>query len=147
MLSIFSRPCWPSVYLLWKKCLFRSSQFSLSVVSDSLQRLGLQHSRPSCLSPPPRVYSDSSSESLMPPNHLILCHPLLLSPLTFPSIRVFSNESALRIRLPKYWSFSFSISPSSEYSGLISLQSKGLSRVFFNTIVQKHQFLSTQLSL
>ena len=86
---------------------------------------------------------------VMPSNHLILCHPLLLLPSIFPSIRVFSNESVLCIRWPKYWSFSFSISPSNEYSGLISfgwtgwisLQSKGLSRVFCNTTVQKHQFL------
>ena len=63
-----------------------------------------------------------SIESVMPPNHLILCHPLLLQPSTFPSIRVFSNESALRIRWPKYCSFSFSISPSNEYSGLISFR-------------------------
>ena len=61
-----------------------------------------------------------STESVMPPNHLVLYHPLLLSPSIFPSIRVFSNELALHIRWPKYWSFSFSISPSSEYSGLIS---------------------------
>ena len=61
-----------------------------------------------------------SIESVMPSNHLILCHPLLLPPLIFPSIRAFSNESALHIRLPRYWSFSFRISPSSEYSGLIS---------------------------
>ena len=61
-------------------------------------------------------------ESVMPSNHLILCHPLLLQPSIFPSIRVFSNESVLRIRSPKYWSFSFSISPSNEYSGLISFQ-------------------------
>ena len=89
----------------------------------------------------------------MPSNHLTLCHPLLLLPSLFPSIKVFSNESALYIRWPKYWSFSFSISPSNEYSGLIalgltgwiSLQSKGLSRVFSNTTVQKHQLFSTQL--
>ena len=61
-----------------------------------------------------------SIESVMLPNHLILCHPLLLPPSIFPSIRVFSNESALRIRWPKYWSFSFSISPSNEHPGLIS---------------------------
>ena len=97
----------------------------------------------------------TSIESVMPSNHLILCHPLLLLPSVFPSIRVFSHESALHIRWPKYWSFSFSISPSNEYSGLISLGwtgwisllSKGLSRVFSNTTVQKHQFLGTQLSL
>ena len=63
-----------------------------------------------------------SIESVMPSNHLILCHPLLLLPSIFPSIRVFSNESALLIRWPKYWSFSFSISPSNEYSGLISFR-------------------------
>ena len=81
-------------------------------------------------------------------------HPLLL-PLIFPRIRVFSNESVLRIRWPKYWSFSFSISPSNEYPGLISLgrtgwislQFKELSRVFSNTTVQKHQFFGAQLSL
>ena len=88
-----------------------------------------------------------SIESMMLSNHLILCHPLL-SPSVFPSIRVFSSESALRIRWPKCWSFSFSISPSNEHPGLISLrwtgwislQSKGLSRVFSKTTVQKHQF-------
>ena len=93
-----------------------------------------------------------SIKSVMPFNHLILCRRLLL-PSIFPSIRVFSNESVLHIRWPKYWSFSFS--PSNEYSGLISfrmdwlisLQSKGLSRVFSNTTVQKHQFFCAQLSL
>ena len=96
-----------------------------------------------------------SIESVMPSNHLILCHPLLLPPSIFPRIRVFSNESVLCIRWPKHWSFSFGISPSSEYSGLIplgwtgwiSLQSKGLSRVFSNTTVQKHQSFCAQLSL
>ena len=83
----------------------------------------------------------------MPSNHLILCFPLYFLPSTFPSIRVFSNESVLRIRFPKYWSFSFSISPSHVYSGLIPLQCKGLSRVFSNTTVQKHQFFGAQLSL
>ena len=63
-----------------------------------------------------------SIESVMPSNHLILCRPLLLLPSIFPSIRVFSNESVLRIRWPQYWNFSFSISPSSEYSGLISIR-------------------------
>ena len=95
-----------------------------------------------------------SIESVMPSSHLILCHPLLLlSPVT-SSIRVFSNESTLRIRWPKYWSFSFSISPSNEHPGLISLgwtgwislQFKGLLRVFSNTTVQKHQFFGTHLS-
>ena len=63
-----------------------------------------------------------STESVMPSNHLILCHPLLLLPSVFPSIRVFSSESVLQIRWPKYWSFSFSISPSNEYSGLVSFR-------------------------
>ena len=87
----------------------------------------------------------TSIESVMPSNHLILCRPLL-PPSIFPSIRVFSNESVFRIRWPKYQRFSFSISPSSEYTGWISLQSKGLSRVFSNTTVQKHRFFSAQLS-
>ena len=92
-----------------------------------------------------------SIESVMPSNHLILCHPLLL-PSIFPSIRVFPNDSALHIRWPKYWSFSFSISPSDEYSGLISfgmdwLDLLAVSRVFSNTTVQKHQFFGAQLSL
>ena len=85
-------------------------------------------------------------ELVMPSNYLILCRPLL--PSIFPSIGVFSIELALRIRWPKYWSFTFSVSPSNEYSGLISfrinwlisLLSKGLSRVFFCTTVQNHQF-------
>ena len=96
-----------------------------------------------------------SIESVMPSNHLILCRPLLLLPSIFPNIRVFSNESALHIRWPKYWSFSFNISPSNYYSGLITfrmywldlLAVQGLSRVFSNTTVQKHQFFSAELSL
>ena len=92
-------------------------------------------------------------ESVMTSIHLILCRPLLLLPSILPSIRVFSNESVLCIRWPKYWSFSFIISTSSEHPGLISfrtgwisLQSKGLSRVFSKTTVQKHQFFGVQLS-
>ena len=96
-----------------------------------------------------------SIESVMPSSHLMLCRPLLLLPLIPPSIRVFSNESALRIRWRKYWSFRFNISPSNEYLELISfrmdwldhLAVQGLSRVFCNTTVQKHQFFGTQLSL
>ena len=94
----------------------------------------------------------TSIESVMPSSHLILCHPLLVPPIP-PSIRVFSNESTLHMRWPKYWSFSFNISPSNEHPELISfrmdwfdlLQFKGLSRVFSNTTVQKHPFFSTQL--
>ena len=87
----------------------------------------------------------------MPSNHLILCHPLLLLPSIFPSIRLFSNESVLHIRWPKYWSFSFSITPFNEYSGLISFRIDWFDlcspRVFSNTTVEKHQFIDTQLSL
>ena len=94
-------------------------------------------------------------ESVMPFNQLILCHPLLLLPLIFPSIRVFSNESPVHIRWPKYSSFSFSISPSSEYSGLISfridwfdlLSVWGTLKSLLHTTVQRHQFFSAQLSL
>ena len=96
-----------------------------------------------------------SIKSVMPSNHLILRRPLLLLLSIFPSIRVFSNESVLCIRWPKYWSFSFSVSPSNEclglvslgWTGWISLQSKGLTRAFSNTTIQKHQFFSTQLCL
>ena len=96
-----------------------------------------------------------SIDLVMPSNHLILCHPLILLPSVFPSIRVFSNESALHIRWSKYWSFSFNISPSSEHSGFISfrinwfdlLQSIGLSRIFSSITVWKHQFLGAQPSL
>ena len=94
-----------------------------------------------------------SIKSVMPSNHLIPCRPLLLLPSIPSSIRVFSNESTLRMRGPKYWSFSFSILPKksqgwspSEWTGWISLQSKGLSRVFSNTTVQKHQFFGAQRS-
>ena len=130
-------------------------QFSHSVLSNSLQPMDC--STPGC-------WSITNSWSLlklmsiecgMPSNHLILCCPLLLLSSTFPSVRVFSSESVLHIRWPKYWSFSFSISPSNGYSGLISfrmdwlylLAVQGLSRVFFNTTFQKHQFLGAQLSL
>ena len=96
-----------------------------------------------------------SIESVMPSNHLIHCHPLLLLPSIFASIRVFSNELALCIRWPKCWNFSFGISPSNVYSGLISfridwfdfLAVKGLSRVFFSTTIWKHQYFGTQPSL
>ena len=104
----------------------------------------------SCRSPPKPM----SIDQVMPCNRLILCCPLLLLPSTFPSIRVFSNESALWIWWPEYWSFSFSISLSNEYPGLISimidwldlLAVQGLSRVFSNTTVEKHQFFGAQLS-
>ena len=133
---------------------FSSVQFSRSVVCDSATpwtaarqaSLPITNSR----SPPKPM----SIESVMPSNHLILCCPFFFLSSIFPSFRVFSNESAIHIKWPKYWSFSFSISPSNECSGLtsfrmagwISLQSKGLSRVFSNTTVQKHQFFGAQPS-
>ena len=96
-----------------------------------------------------------SIKSVMPSNHLLLCHPLLLLPLIFPSIRVFSNESVLHIRWPNDWSFSFSISSSKEYSGLISFRMDQLdllavqgtlkSLLQHHTTVQKRQFFGTQL--
>ena len=94
--------------------------YSHSVVSTCLQPRRLHHTRLPCPSPPYRVCSNSYIESVMPSNHLILCCLLLLLPSIFPSIKVFSYELALVIRWPKYWSFSFSISPSNEYSRLIS---------------------------
>ena len=124
-------------------------------MSNSLQPCGLQQVRLPCPSPTPKACSNSCASSRW-------CHPtissdihLLLPPSIFPSIRVFSNESVLHIRWPKYWTFSFSLSPSSEYSGLISFRmdwldllavSKGLSRIFSITTVQKHQFFSTEFS-
>ena len=124
--------------------------FSRSVMSDSLQPHWLQHARLPCPSPTPRACSNTcrSVESVIPSNHLILCCLLLLSWI-FPCIRVFSNESALCIRWPKYWSFS--ISPVNiqgwfplGLTGLISLLSKGFSRIFSSTTVWKHQFFGTQ---
>ena len=94
-----------------------SVQFSHSVVSDSLRPHGLQHIRPPCPSPTPRVYSNSCPLSWW--CHPTISCPLHLLPSIFPSIRVFSNESALHIRWPKYWSFTFNISPSNEHSGPI----------------------------
>ena len=100
-----------------------SVQFSRSVMSHSLRPHESQHARPPCLSPNswslPKLMS---TESVMPSSHLILCRPLLLLPPIPPSIRVFSNESTLRMRWPKSWSFSFSNSPSNEHPGLISFK-------------------------
>ena len=134
--------------------LLSHSCFSCSFVFKSMWIHGLQHARLRYPSPCPRVCSDSCPfiESVMPSKHLILCCPLLVLPSIFASIRVFSSESALCIRWPECWSFSFSISLSNEYSGLISFEftglisflSKGFSRVFSRTTVQRHQFFSAQ---
>ena len=92
-------------------------------MADSLRPHESQHARPPWPSPTPGVHSDSTSiESVIPSSHLTLCRPLLLLPPIPPSIRVFSNESTLRMRWPKYWSFSISISPSREHPGLISFR-------------------------
>ena len=131
------------------------SQFSRSVVSKSLQPHGLQHTRLPCPSPNSELAQTHIHRvrDAIQPSHPL--SSLLFLPSNFPSVRVFSNESTFHMRWPKYWSFSFSIRPSKEHPGLISfrmdrwtsLQSKGLSRVFSNTTVQKHQFFSTQLCL
>ena len=140
----------------WKNLTqFTSVQSSHSVVSDSLQPHGLQHARPLCPSPTPRVHSNSCPfvGDAIKPSHT-LC-PLLFPSSIFPSIRVFSNESDLHIRWPTYWSFSFSISPSNEYSRLISLRMdrldspavQGTLKSLLQHHIQKHQFFGAQLSL
>ena len=138
---------------------FRSESVQFSPVAQSCPTLcdPMNHSTPGL-----PVYHQlleftkpMSIESVMPSNYLILCRPLLLLPSIFPSIRVFSNESALPIKWPKYWSFSFSIRPSNEYSGLISfkmdwldlLAVQGTLKSFLQHHSQKHQFFGTQLSL
>ena len=121
------------------------SLFCRWVVSDSLWPHRLQHARLPCPSPSPGACSNSGPLSQWCHHHLILCSPLLLLPSIFPRIRIFSNESALCIRWPNYWSFSFIISSFNDIqdwfplglTGLISLQSKGLSRVFSNTTIHR----------
>ena len=103
--------------------------FSHSVVSNSLQPCEPKPTRPPCPSPTRSLPKPMSIESVMPSNHLILCHPLLLLSSIFPSIRVFSSESALCIRWLKYWSFSFNVSPSSEHPGLLSFWMDWLDRL------------------
>ena len=109
---------------LLKRLFLSSVHFSHSVMSNSLWPHGLQHSRLPCLSITNSwsLLKLMSIKLVMPSNHVIFCHPLFLLPSIFPSIRVFSNESVPRIRWSNYWSFSFSISPSNEYSGLISFR-------------------------
>ena len=124
-------------------------------MADSLRPHGLQHSTLPCPSPTPSLSITNfqsllklmSIKSVMPSNNLTLCYPLLLLPSMFSSIRAFSNESVLCIRCPKYWSFS--ISPSNEYLGLIFFRIYwfDILAVFSNTTVQKHQFFSAQLPL
>ena len=157
---VMDREAWrAAIHGVSKSCIVRRHQFS-SVQSLSHVRLFATPWTAECqaslsinncrILPKPMTI-----ESVMQLNFLILCCPLLLLPSIFPSIRVFSNESALHIRWPKYWSFSFSIIPSNVHPGLISfrmdwldlLAVQGTSRVFSNTTVQKHPFFGTQLSL
>ena len=105
-----------------RKCRPLLLLFSRSVMSDSFNPMDCSTSVSLVLHYLRSLLKLTSTESMRPYNHFILCHPLLLLPSIFPSIRIFSNESALRIRWPKHWSFSFSISPSNEYSGLISFR-------------------------
>ena len=130
-------------------------------MSDSLPPHESQHARLPCPSPTPGVHSRLTSiESVMPSSHLILCHPLLLLPPIPPSVKVFSNESTLRMRWPKYWNFSFSIIPSKEHPGLISfrmnwldlLAVQGTLKSFLQhhsskaSILQRSAFFTVQLS-
>ena len=134
---------------------FSSFQFSHSVVSDSATPWITACQASLSITNSSSLLKLISIELVMPSNHLILCHPLLLLPTIFPTIRVFSNESVLHIRWPDIGvSASASVLPMNiqdsfplGWTGWISLQYKGLSRVFSNTTVQKHQFSSTQLSL
>ena len=121
---------------------FSSVQFSRSVVSDSLRPHELQHARPPCPSPTNSRSSLrlTSVESVMPSSHLILCHPLLLLPPIPHSIRLFSNESTLRMRRPKYWIFSFSIIPSKEHPGLISFRMDWLDLLAVQGLVKSMVF-------
>ena len=111
---------------------------------NSLQPHGLQHARLPCPSPSisQNLFKFTSIKPLMPFNHVILCHPLLLPPSIFTSIRVFSNESTLHIRWPKYWSFSFNISPSNEHLGLIPFRMDWLDLLAvqetFKSLLQNH---------
>ena len=115
-------------------------------MSSSLQPHELQHARPPCPSPTPSSPKLMSIKLVMPSSHLILCHPLLLLPPIPPTIRVFSNESTLCIRWPKYWSFSFSISLSNEHPGLISFRMDWLDLlVVQGTILRRSAFFIVQL--
>ena len=147
---------WSKLGKSMKYTQFSSVQFSCSIMSDSWPQdwkrsHESQHTRPPCPSPTPGVHSDSCPLSRW--CHLTIVSSVVPISLTFnlSQIRVFSNESVLRLRWPKYWSFSFRISPSNEYSGLTSFWMDWLDllavQVFCNTAVQKHQLFDAQLSL
>ena len=124
-----------------------SVQFSRSVVSDSLDPMDCSSQAYLSITNSQSLLRLMFIELVLPANHLILCHPLLLSPSIFPSIRVFSNESVLHIRWPMYWSFSFNISPSNEYSGLVSFRIDWLDllAVQFNSVHFRHSVVSNCL--
>ena len=155
---MFPSPLWFCYLLCLLDPVTHKKRYRLSSVTQSCPTLWdpMNHSTPGLLSitnsqSPPKFMS---VELVISSNHLILCHPLL-QPSIFPSIRIFSNESALRIRWPKYWSFSFSISPSNEHPGLISfrmdwldlLAVQGTLKSLLQHHSSKHQFFSAQLSL
>ena len=120
-------------------------------MSDSLQPHEPQHARPPRPSPTARVSKPMSIELVMPSNHLILCYPFLFLPSIFPSIRAFSNESTLSMRLPKYWSFNFNISPSNEHQGLISFKMDWLDLLAvqgtLESLLQHHSLKASILQL
>ena len=159
----FSNSPWSFYFTYIKPLIYVAYMFQFSSVAQSCPTLcdPMNRSTPGLpvhhqLLEPTQTYVHWVGDAIrMPSCHLILCRPLLLLPSIFPSARVFSNGSVLLIRWPKYWSFSFSVSSPMSiqdwsplgWTGWISLQSKGLSRVFSNTTLQKHQFFSAQLSL
>ena len=142
------------MFLISSKCT-TVNQSSFTVVSDSATPWTAASQATLAITNSQSLLKLMPIESLMPSNHIILCCSLLLLPSIFPSIRVFSSESILHIRWSNYQTFSFSISPSNEYSGMVSfridwldlLADQGTLRVFSSTTVQKHQFFGTQSSL
>ena len=123
-----------------------SVQFSHSVVSNSLRPHELQHARPPSITNSRNSLKLMSTESVIPSSHLILCRPLLLLPPIPPSIRGFTNESTLRMRWPKYWSFSFSISPSNEHPGLISFRMDWLDLLAVFKLTGKYKIKFIEIS-
>jgi len=137
--------CTMQRHLMPQACTLKNGSVQFSSVAQLCPTLWpheSQHARPPCPSPTPGVHPDSRPSSLMPSSHLILCRPLLLLPPIPPSITVFSNESTLRRRWPKYWSFSFSIIPSKEIPGLISFRMDWLDLLAvqgtLNSLLQHH---------
>ena len=149
--ALLLRLQWLDHHSTYPRCHLCSVQFSSITQSCLTVWDPMDYSKPGF----PVHHQLMSIESVMPPSHLILCRSLLVLPSIFPRIRVFSNESVLCIRWPKYWSFSVSISPSNEYSGLISFRTdwldllvvQGPLKSFPNPTVQKHQLFCAQLSL